>query len=138
MNIEPYLAGHAFMQVERPPLLWEVEAEEEPFVRLLGEMIAVGLGRGNELAELVLSAANVTVPPEAAGDRLPAGDYVAISVRGEGDWGPDESWYAGEPRPKGWIRCMDSAARGAGITFAYLRTVGNEGSVTVYYRRLLP
>jgi hypothetical protein len=92
MNIEPYLAGHAFMRVERPALLWDVESEEEPFVRLLGEMIAVELERGNDLSELVLSAANVTVPPEAAGDRLPAGDYVGITVRGKGDWGPDESW----------------------------------------------
>jgi hypothetical protein len=101
MNIEPYLAGYAFMQVERPLLLWEIEAEEEPFVRLVGEMIAVGLGRRNDLADLVLSAANVTVPPEAAGDRLPAGDYV-------------------------------------GITFAYSRTMGEVGSVTVYFPRLSP
>jgi hypothetical protein len=138
MNIEPYLAGHAFMQVERPPLLWEIEAQEEPFLRLLGELIAVGLGRGNDLSELVLSAANVTVPPEAAADRLPWGDYVAISVRGKGDWGPDERWYAGAPRAKGWIRCIDSAARAAGITFAYSRALGEAGSVTVYFPRLSP
>jgi hypothetical protein len=63
MNIEPYLVGHAFMQVERPPLLWEIGAEEEHF---------------------------------------------------------------------------DSAARDAGITFAYSRTVGEAGSVTVYFPLLSP
>lgn len=126
------------MQVERPPELWEVDGEDEPFVRLLGEMIAVGLGRGNELSELALNVANVVVEPDAADDPLPAGDYVAVTVRGRGDWRPEERWSAGSPRAKGLIRCIDQAAREARVRFAYIRGSGEAGSLTVFLSRLLP
>jgi voltage-gated potassium channel Kch len=41
-------------------------------------------------------------------------------------------------RAKGWIRCIDSAARDARITFTYSRTMGEAGSVTAYFPRLSP
>jgi hypothetical protein len=139
MKRDAYLRAHAFKQVERPPSLWEIDAQDEPFLRVLGEMIAVGLGRGNELSDLVLNVSNVTVEPDAADDRgLAAGDYVAISVQGQGDWEPDERWSAGAPRAKGWIRCIAEAARDAGVRFAYVRSLGETGSLTIFLPRLPP
>lgn len=136
MNIEGYLSAHTFMQIERPPVLWEVDTEDVSFVRMLGEMIAVGLGRGSELEDLVLNASNVTVGPDAADESFPAGDYVAITVRGRGDWGAEERWFAGAPRAKGWIRCIDRAAVEAGAILVYSRNLGDTGSLTALLPRL--
>jgi hypothetical protein len=61
MTLDSLLRAHPYLHVERPPLLWEVEAEDIRLVPVLGEMIAVGLGRGNALRALTLNASNVTV-----------------------------------------------------------------------------
>jgi hypothetical protein len=83
MELDGHLRGHTFMHLELPPQLWEADTEDEPFLRMLGEVIVVGLGRGNELADLVLTASNVTV--EADEEPLVSpGDYVAVTVRGAG------------------------------------------------------
>ena len=37
MDIEPYLEAHAFLRVERPPELWEVECSEQAFLGVLGQ-----------------------------------------------------------------------------------------------------
>ena len=55
MELDAVLRAHAFLQVERPPAMWEPDAELETFLRMLGEMIVIGLNRGNELADLVLN-----------------------------------------------------------------------------------
>jgi hypothetical protein len=68
------------------------EADVEPFVRLLGEMISATLARnGQELAEVTLNVSNVTVAPGAAGP-VPDGDFVAITIHSAGDWTPETSW----------------------------------------------
>jgi hypothetical protein len=46
MDLDALLRAHGFMRVERPPLLWSPDTEDEQFLRMLGEMIALGLGRG--------------------------------------------------------------------------------------------
>jgi hypothetical protein len=38
IDLDALLNAHAFMRVERPPLLWEVDVDDEPFIRTLGEM----------------------------------------------------------------------------------------------------
>jgi hypothetical protein len=138
VELDGYLRAHAFMQVERPPELWEVDAREEPFLRMLGEMIVVGLNRGNELADLVLAAANVTVEPERDDEeaRLAPGDYVALTVRGAGDWEADDVWWAGEGPTRGLLAGVGPAADEAGAVFAYTRNLGGEGSVTAFLPRL--
>ena len=73
------------MRVERPPSLWEVDVDDEPFIRMLGEMIVVGLLHHNVLAELTLNASNVTVGDDGP-DGVGSGDYVAISIKGPGEW----------------------------------------------------
>jgi hypothetical protein len=60
----------------------------EPFVRLLSEMIVAALARnGNRLEEIALNVSNVVVEPAAARP-APEGDYVALTIRSRGDWGP--------------------------------------------------
>jgi hypothetical protein len=140
MEIDGYLRAHAFMQIERPPELWEADTEDEPFLRMLGEMIVIGLGRGNELADLVLSASNVTVETEDDEEEpawLEPGDYVALTVRGAGDWERDDVWRAGEGPTRGLLCNVGPAADEAGGLYAYTRNLGREGSVTVLLPRLV-
>jgi hypothetical protein len=88
-ELEGILNADAFLMVERPPVLWETDVDLEAFIRALGEMIAAGLVRnGQELSEITLNVSNVTVEPEAAGP-MPAGDFVAVTIRSRGDWSPE-------------------------------------------------
>ena len=67
-ELEGLLRAHSFLKVELPPELWEPDAELEPFIRALGEMIAAGLVRnGQELGEITLNVSNVVVEESAAG-----------------------------------------------------------------------
>jgi hypothetical protein len=137
MQLDALLRAHAFLRVERPPPLWEVDGEDVAVIRLLGEMIVVGLARGNELPELVLNVANVTVEAADEPERAPApGDYVALTISGRGDWKPEASW---SPQAGGSARLLnedlDLAARGANVHFAYTRDLRGEGSLTVLLPR---
>jgi hypothetical protein len=141
MELDGYLRAHAFMQIERPPQLWEADTDEEPFLRMLGEMIVIGLGRGNELGDLVLAASNVTVEPEDDDEEEtwpPPGDYVVVTVRGAGDWEADDVWRAGEGPTRGLLASVGPAADVAGAVWAYTRSLGAQGSVTAFLPRLRP
>jgi len=138
MDLEAHLRSHAFMKVERPPLMWSPDTEDEPFLLMLGEMIALGLGRGTELADLTLNISNVTVDPDAEddeGEAIPEGDYVAITVRGAGVW-EDDLWRAGQGPTTGLLVNVGPAANAAGAVYAYTRNLGSEGSVTALLPRL--
>jgi hypothetical protein len=86
IDLDALLNAHAFMRVERPPLLWGVDVDDEPFIRMLGEMIVVGLLHHDVLAELTLNVSNVTVGDDGP-DGVAAGDYVAITIEAPGDLG---------------------------------------------------
>jgi hypothetical protein len=137
IDLEAVLNAHAFMRVERPPLMWEVDVLDEPFIRMLGEMIVVGLLHHDVLAELTLNASNVSVegePPEG----VALGQYVAITVKGPGAWERDASWTPASTEPL-WGRDLDDAIRAASASFAYLRRLGDEGgSLTVWIPRSRP
>ena len=139
MDLEAHLRSHAFMKVERPPVVWNPDTEDEPFLLMLGEMIALGLGRGTELADLTLNVSNVTVEPDEEddeGESIPQGDYVAVTVRGAGGWA-DELWRrAGQGRTTGLLGNVGPAAEAAGAVSAYTRNLGSEGSVTALLPRL--
>jgi hypothetical protein len=92
MELGPYLNAHAFLRVERPPALWEADADDEPVLRMVGEMIAAALARGAELSAIVLRANNVTVESEEGNHSPAVGDYVVLSVLAEGDWLPECVW----------------------------------------------
>jgi len=137
MELGPYLNAHAFLRVERPPSLWEADADDEPVLRMLGEMIAAGLARGAELSAIVLRANNVTVESEED-DRPPVvGDYVVLSVLAEGDWLPECVWAPNATEGATLVNAdLDAAARGAGVPYAYTRQEHDVGSVTVFLPRL--
>jgi hypothetical protein len=138
MDLDGPLGAQASLKVERPPMLWEAETEVEPFLALLGEMIALGLARGNELAELTLNVSNVVVEPDEddeEADRIPEGEYVAIIVRGAGAW-DDDTWRAGQGPTTGPLSNVGPAADAAGAVYAYTRDLVAEGSVTALLPRV--
>jgi hypothetical protein len=141
MDLGPLLSA-AYLRVERPPELWEADVDDAALVRVLGEMNAAALARGTVLGEVVLRVDNVTVetPDDRCGDpedQPRPGDYVALTVLGgQGDWGPEVSWRPGAAGdPAGVNDDLDRAAAAAGISFAYVRSSGTGGSVTVFLRR---
>jgi hypothetical protein len=136
VRFDEILRAHAFMRTERPPLLWEADTDDERFLPMLGEMIVIGLGRGNELAELTLSVSNVTVEEDDDEEAWVApGDYVAVTVRGPGRWANDV-WRAGEGPTRGLLCNVGPWADDAGAVYAYTRELGDEGAVTVFLPRL--
>lgn len=136
MDLGPLLRAHAFLVVERPPELWEVAADDRALIRLLGEMIAATLGRGNPLHDVVLNVANVTVVEDLAeATQVPAaGDYVAITLRGKGECGPPSTW---SPTAAAILVSddLDGAARAAAVPFAYTQSRAGEGTITVFFPR---
>jgi hypothetical protein len=137
VRFDEILRAHAFMQTERPPLLWEADTDDERFLPLLGEMIVVGLGRGNELADLTLSVSNATVEEDDDDEEawVAPGDYVAVTVRGPGRWA-DDVWRAGEGPTRGLLSNVGPRADDAGAVYAYTRDLGDGGAVTVFMPRL--
>ena len=134
--VEHVLRAHSYMRTEAPPEPWQPDADDETFFGLLGEMIVLGLTRGSELDDLTLSFANVTVEPSAA-DPMPAGDHVAVTIRGGGDWTPERTWQAEQPRSLHPFVTPDleAAATRAGAVFGYVRqTAPDEGSITAFFR----
>jgi hypothetical protein len=134
IDLDALLNAHAFMRVERAPLLWTVDVLDEPFIRMLGELIVVGLLHHDVLAELTLNASNVSVEGEPR-EGVPAGDYVAITIAGPGDWGADVAWTPAS-REVFWGADLDAAVRAASVSFAYVRQLPDaEGSITVWIPR---
>lgn len=129
IDLDALLTAHAFMRVERPPELWQVDVDDEPFIRMLGEMIVVGLLHHDVLAELTLNASNVAVGDDGP-DGVAPGEYVGITVRGPGAWERDEAWSPSSAEPL-WSAGLDAAARAASVAYAYLRRPNpDEGSIT--------
>jgi hypothetical protein len=138
MKLGAILNAHAFMNVERAPELWDVRTEDEAFIRLLGEMIAAGLGKGAPLGELTLNASNVVVEEDPSEEsRLPApGDYVAITVSGNSDFGPENTWYPDiAPNGRGLLTRLHTELTVAEARYAYVRRAPPHGSFTVFYSR---
>jgi hypothetical protein len=137
LDLEPILVAHSYLTVERPPELWALDADDERLIRLLGEMIAAGLARnGGDLPSIVLNVSNVAVTREAA-DPIPPGDFVAITIRGRGDWSPE---LARQPLPNGdppLVNAdLEAAAGAAGAAYCYTRVLApGEGSVTAFFAR---
>jgi hypothetical protein len=128
------LNAHPYVVVQRPPMLWATEVEVEPFVRLLGEMLAAGLSRnGQDLSSITLNIANVEAAAEPE-SQVPAGAFVAVTVRCKGDWSPEGSWSCGHRRDRPFLSTdFETALADAGAAYAYARTLADgEGSVTVF------
>jgi hypothetical protein len=135
-ELEGLLRAHSFLKVERPPELWEPDVELEPFIRLLGEMIAAGLVRnGQELGEITLNVSNVVVDESAAGP-MPTGAFVALTIRSAGDWNPETTWDPVTEHDGSLVsHDLENALNVASASWAYTRELGDEGSVTVLFPR---
>ena len=141
MRLDALLRAHAFMKVERPPEIWEADTEDVRFLPLLGEMIAAALSRGAELGALTLNVSNVVV--ESAADEEGAegsgplpGQYVAVTVSGSVDLGPDSTWRPRGPRASGLLGRLVERLAVACARYAYVRRIPPSGSVTVFLSRL--
>lgn len=138
MRLEALLRAHGFMRVERPPELWQADTDDAHLIPLLGEMIAASLARGGVLEELTLNASNVSVPddPEGAGDP-PAGEFVAITVRGRVAWEADATWTPGRPWRVPWLDDLTARLAPAGARYGYIRHLAPGGSITIFFARLV-
>ncbi len=108
---------------------------------LLGELIAAGLAGGASLDELTLNVSNVVVAPDENGEghgdgAPPVGQFVAVSVTGTTDFGPDQRWWPGADNTPGLLGRLNDRLVAAGARFAYVRRLPPAGSVTVFLRRL--
>jgi hypothetical protein len=135
VDLRPYLRAHGYLRVEQPPTLWEADCDDELLIRLTGELIASALARGTDLPDVLLRASNVVIDP---GVEVPEpGDYVALTVEGVGDWGPEMLWDPAAAAGGTLLnRDVDAAARAVGICWGYTRTGDGHGSVTVLLPRL--
>jgi hypothetical protein len=140
MKLDAYLHAHAFLQLERPPQLWEIALDDEQghlLVRLLGEMIALGVVHGCSLEALLLNVSHVVVE-EARETGPPEGEFVALTLYGTGAWGPERSWHLPlqeEAEVPGELATLLAAASAISAPYLYTRDLGNGGAVTVFLRR---
>ena len=139
MTLDALLRAHGFMNVERPPLLWDADTEDTRVVPLLGEMIAAALAGGGVLSALTLNASNVSVDladdPDDAGSGPPQGEFVAITISGATDLGPDGSWNPGRSSSVALLNRLTDRLAVAGARYAYVRRVPPTGSITVFLAR---
>jgi hypothetical protein len=137
MKLDGIVRAHEFMHIERPPVLWEADTQDEVFIRLLGEMIAFALQRSPDVSALTLNVANVVVDLHAARHGMPAGEYLAVTVRGPGPGTPQLVWRPNAPLTFGPFGDLDKAALKSRAIWVYSQNLGEEGSITAFFRRLL-
>jgi hypothetical protein len=139
LRLEALLRAHAFLRVERPPELWEALADDTTLIPLLGEMIAARLALGGRLEELTLNASNVVVheddfPEHDDLDPRP-GEYVALTVMGEGAPEDDATWSPRRAARGGALQRLAGRLAAAGARFAYTRSFDGKGTVTIFLAR---
>jgi hypothetical protein len=132
VDLVPYLRAHAYLRTEWPAGLWAADCDDELLIRLTGELLSAALVRGTQLEDIGLAASNVVV---GEGTVPAPGDYVALSVDGAGDWGPEVLW---DPAAREVLlnADVDAAARAVGVRWAYTRAGSDRGSVTLFLSRL--
>jgi hypothetical protein len=135
MKLDGIVRAHEFMHIERPQVLWEADTQDELFIRLLGELIAFALQRRRDVSTLTLNVANIVVDPEASSDRMPTGEYVAVTVRGPGLGTPELVWRPNAPLTLGPFGDLDKAASKARAVWVHSRNLGEEGSITAFFCR---
>lgn len=91
---------------------------------------------GRQAAELTVGLSNVVIDQSAADERMPEGEYVALTVSSDSAWTQDDRWPGGDERPNGFLAPLQGALVSAGARAAYSRLIGDGGSVTVLFPRL--
>ena len=139
VSVESMLRAHSYMRTGRPSDTWDPDVDDQTFFALLGEMIVVGLHHGNELGELTLSVTNVTVMPGAEGP-IPAGDHVAITVSGRGDWTPEQTWSreAGASEESFVTADLEAAIVASDAIYGYTQASAETGGITAMFPAATP
>jgi hypothetical protein len=120
MKLDALLRAHAYMQVERPPELWEADTDDTGLIPLLGEMIAGLLSPETlDLSAMTLNASNIVVDHDDGPP--PRGEYVALTVSG--------------PRKPPALTGLSERLVAARVRHAYIRDLGTHGSITVFLSR---
>ena len=130
MNLEPVLREFGFLEVQRPPLLWDVDTDRERLIPLLQAMVSEALSRSARPETLTLNASNIVVD-EDAGPSIPHGEFVGLTLNGHDGREPDGTWPGTSPL----LQSMDGLLRAAGARYAYVRSVRGKGSITVLLPR---
>jgi hypothetical protein len=126
------LIAYQFQRVEQPQLLWGVDCAECLLQRLLDDIITAS---GRDIGALVLNLSNMVVNSDATDEHMPEGEFVAVTIHGEGAWARDSRWGRGASVPAGILDAIHEAAQGAGAAGAYSRALGGCSSVTVLLPR---
>ncbi|MEA2577627.1 MAG: hypothetical protein QOD78_1215 [Chloroflexota bacterium] len=139
VSVEAMLRAHSYMRTGRPSDTWDPDVDDQTFFALLGEMIVVGMHRGNDLGELTLSVTNVTVMPGADGP-IPAGDHVAITISGRGDWTPEQTWSRGAGPSEPFVTPdLEVAIVASDAIYGYTRQASPEtGGITAMFPAAAP
>jgi len=139
VSVEAMLRAHSYMRTGRPSDRWDPDVDDQTFFALLGEMIVVGMHRGNDLGELTLSVTNVTVMPGAEGP-IPAGDHVAITVSGRGDWTPEQTWSreAGASEEPFVTTDLEAAIVASDAIYGYTQASAEAGGITAMFPAATP
>jgi nucleoside phosphorylase len=140
IDLVPYLKANGFLRLDYPPRLWQVDVDDVALVRMMGAMIAAALARGAALGDVYMRANNVEADVDADDEQhpgsVPPGHFVALTVESTGDWRPEVAC-----RPSRKVAGdasllvnpdLDAAATAAGVEFAYTRSDGETGSVTMF------
>ena len=139
VSVESMLRAHSYMRTGRPSDAWDPDVDDQTFFALLGEMIVVGMHRGNDLGELTLSVTNVTVMPGAEGP-IPAGDHVAITVSGRGDWTPEQTWSReADASEEPFVTAdLEAAIVASDAIYGYTQASAETGGITAMFPAATP
>lgn len=126
------------MQIERPPEIWEADANEARVSALLEAMVAAATAFGAPTESLTLNISNVVMEPPDDGEEMEVprpGEYVALTILATADLGPDATWHPGAAEATGLLSRIRDWLGAAGVHFAYVRRIPPMGSITVFLRR---
>jgi len=131
--IDDALRSYRFAGVERPPRLWNASYDEAALHVLVDALVDAS---GQQAAELTIGLSNVVIDQSAADERMPEGEYVALTVSSDSAWARDDRWPGSDQRPNGFFAPLQGALISAGARTAYSRLIGDGSSVTVLFPRL--
>jgi len=126
--LDDVLSTLRFGRIERPPILWN-PASDDDNVRLLLE--AMSRASGRTASDLVLNISNIVIDRDGEDQRVPAREFVALTIKGTGTWAEDQLWVSGERRPGGVLGQIHVALTATSARAAYSRQLGEESSMTV-------
>jgi hypothetical protein len=141
MRFDALLHANRALTIERPPRLWEAEADEPRVASLVAAMIGALSARGVRPADLTLNISNVVVETSDDGDdetEPRPGEYVAVTVLGRVDAGADDRWSAARSASGAVLTSLQQPLAAAGVRFAYVRRLPPQGSITVYLPAITP